>query len=420
MPRTIPQHTALVSKIQAFNATRLPHMVAYKYSFMAENIFRFYRGTCHLFYEQLSQTKLSIRSPHTWICGDLHLENFGSYKGNNRLVYFDLNDFDEAILAPAHWEIVRLLTSIIIAFQTLGIDELQAINMVQLFLKSYSQTLQKGKALYIEPQTATGIVCSFLEKASQRKQKDILKKYTVDNNKLLKIDKKRSKYFKLDSDLDTELRLVITRWLANNHDGPYNYEVLDTAFRLAGTGSVGVKRYAILLRSINDNGKKHLLLDMKEATPSALAPCVKIKQPRWINEAERIVSIQQRMQNVPPALLSTTVFRDQAFVIQEMQPEKNSIDFTLIKDRYRDIYKVIDDMAILTASAQLRSSGRQGSAIADDLIAFGFRTDWQPRLADLAHTCAKNVARDYKAYVKEFNKTTVKKASSLRKQDPKS
>ena len=39
-------------------------------------------------------------SPVCWICGDLHIENFGSYKGDNRLVYFDLNDFDESILAP--------------------------------------------------------------------------------------------------------------------------------------------------------------------------------------------------------------------------------------------------------------------------------------------------------------------------------
>ncbi len=44
------------------------------------------------FYEDLQDVPLP-QSPNTWICGDLHLENFGSYKANNKLVYFDLNDF---------------------------------------------------------------------------------------------------------------------------------------------------------------------------------------------------------------------------------------------------------------------------------------------------------------------------------------
>ncbi len=75
-------------------------MVQIKYKLMTENMFRFFRGTCHLFYEDLSKTNTIPPAPLTWICGDLHLENFGSYKGDNRLVYFDLNDFDESILAP--------------------------------------------------------------------------------------------------------------------------------------------------------------------------------------------------------------------------------------------------------------------------------------------------------------------------------
>ena len=57
-------------------------------------------------------TGLSQKAPLTWCCGDLHFENFGSYKGDNRLVYFDINDYDEAALAPATWDMLRLLTSL--------------------------------------------------------------------------------------------------------------------------------------------------------------------------------------------------------------------------------------------------------------------------------------------------------------------
>src|SRR5471030_1795892 len=98
----------IYERIQKFNAPLLPNVVKLKYEAMAENVFRFYRGTCHLFYEDLSQMNQLPPSHLTWLCGDLHLENFGSYKADNKLVYFDLNDFDESILAPANWELARM------------------------------------------------------------------------------------------------------------------------------------------------------------------------------------------------------------------------------------------------------------------------------------------------------------------------
>src|SRR6187402_727914 len=165
----------IYQRITTYNKDFLPDIVQIKYEAMAENIFRFYRGTCHLFYEDLKEVSLPP-SPLTWICGDLHLENFGSYRGDNGLVYFDLNDFDEGVLAPANWELVRLLTSIFIAFGTLGIDDTRAYKMAQLCLKSYSATLAKGKSISIEPRTAKGIVCTFLSSIEKRKQKELLNK----------------------------------------------------------------------------------------------------------------------------------------------------------------------------------------------------------------------------------------------------
>lgn len=52
---------------------------------------------------------------------------------------------------------------------------------------------------------------------------------------------------------------------------------------------------------------------------------------------------------------------------------------------------VIDSMAELSAWAHLRSGGGQKSVIADDLIAFGNRHDWQLPLIDLAQ-CEAQVA----------------------------
>jgi uncharacterized protein (DUF2252 family) len=49
---------------------------------MTENAFRFFRGTCHLFYQDLAPAQPLPLSPLAWICGDLHIENFGSYRGD--------------------------------------------------------------------------------------------------------------------------------------------------------------------------------------------------------------------------------------------------------------------------------------------------------------------------------------------------
>ena len=84
--------------------------------------------------------KINIHS-RLWISRDLHRENFGSYKSDNRMVYFDLNDFDEAILAAAAWEAARIKTGIFVAFEALNIEQKGALNMAQLFLKKYASIL---------------------------------------------------------------------------------------------------------------------------------------------------------------------------------------------------------------------------------------------------------------------------------------
>ena len=141
----------ILDRLNEFNKNLLPQMVQLKYQLMAESAFRFYRGTCHLFYEDLSKVKPATDFPLTWICGDLHLENFGSFKANNRMVYFDLNDFDESALAYANWELLRVVTSIFVGFDSLEIKQSEAKEMAQMFLTVYSATLSKAKASYIDP-----------------------------------------------------------------------------------------------------------------------------------------------------------------------------------------------------------------------------------------------------------------------------
>ncbi|MES2268791.1 MAG: DUF2252 family protein [Bacteroidota bacterium] len=393
--------STLSDRIIAFNQGLLPHMLPHKYEAMAENAFRFYRGTCPLFYQDLAGYDKLPKTPVTWICGDLHLENFGSYRGENKLVYFDLNDFDEAILAPAFYEIARLVTSIFIGFESLKIDAERAERMAKLFLKTYSATLAKGKAYAIEPRTARGIVCKFLNAAENSKASKLLEKRTETKGNKIVLSLENERHFKVDKKLRAELIAHLTTWINQSTDSPNSYKVKSCVFRLAGTGSIGVKRYLFLLKSTNIRNQ-YLIVDMKQSMPSALGNYINTKQPDWDNNAQRITTIQQRMQYVTPMLLSTTNFRGDDYVIQELQPVKDSINFKMIRDDYRDLYEVIDEMAMLTASSQLRSGGIQRSATIDELMAFGQAGDWQDQVLNYAAGYAKKIKAYYKQYLKDY------------------
>jgi uncharacterized protein (DUF2252 family) len=391
----------LYERITTFNAPLLPQMVQLKYSLMSGSAFVFFRGTCHLFYEDLVAAKPLPPSPVTWTCGDLHVENYGSYKADNRLVYFDMNDFDEGILAPAATELARMLTSIFVAFDSLGIPEASAMKTVQHFLDKYSAILTLGKAFELDPRTAKGIVCSFLENVESRKEKELLKKRTAHKRKKLYIPDERKELLTLPKPLKKELIAHINDWITTSKVADDEFEAIDASFRIAGTGSLGVKRYLFLMKSRNTKGK-YLLLDMKQARRSSAQPYITVKQPIWNSEAERVTSIQQRMQGVLQSLKGITFFKGDAYTVQEMQPMEDKINFELIKDRFKDLDLVISDMALLTASAQLRSGGRQGSAIIDELITFGTDRRWHQGVIDYAKAYSKTVQKDYAAFLKDY------------------
>jgi uncharacterized protein (DUF2252 family) len=391
---------SVAERIQQFNSHRVPEMTAIKHRLMAKDQFRFFRGTCHLFYEDLKRHNSLPPSPLTWICGDLHLENFGSYKGNNRMVYFDLNDFDEALLAPANWETVRMLTSIFTAFDALKIKRKEANRTGRLFLSCYSQTLRKEKACYIEPEIAQGILRTFLTNVATRKQKELLRDRTIDKKGRIALAIDNTRLFKISKSLRQDLMEFIQSWLASRKL-LQPHRVLDVGFRLAGTGSVGMKRYLFLLQS-EANPKKYFFLDMKQAGPSSVQPHLPFQQPAWESEAQRVIAIQYRMQNVSPALLSAAEFQGDSYALKEMQPMADKVDFNLIKDRPKDVEQVIHDMALMSASSQLRSSGHQGAAVADELIMFGINSNWQDSLLDYATKYADQVKQDYQSYAKEY------------------
>ena len=104
---------SVVSEIHSWNRGRELQRLRLKYGKMETDAFSFFRGTAHLFYRDWPLDTALDDAPLVWACGDLHLENFSAFRGDDGRAYFDVNDFDEAALATASWDLARLLTAFI-------------------------------------------------------------------------------------------------------------------------------------------------------------------------------------------------------------------------------------------------------------------------------------------------------------------
>jgi len=383
----------VVERIRAFNRGREPERLALKYRVMRRSPFAFFRGTCHLFCEDWPAASPLHQAPLAWISGDLHLENFGCYRADNRLVYFDLNDFDEAVLAPATFEIARLLTSARLVARLDRFGSAPTMELSRRFLKRYRAALSNGKARWVERATSRGIVRALIQSAKRRTQTELLDTRTrrVEGGRRLRLGKRALPV----SDSERAVLMKELRALGRTVD-PRLGRVVDVARRVAGTGSLGLRRYILLVRG--DATRPEMLLDLKEARPSALGPYLTVPQPDWASHAERVVTIQRWVQAVSPALLHAVRLGRTPFILRELQPTEDRLDLQDSRRSIRRLHRMVDTLGDVVAWAQLRNGGRRGSATIDDWVAFGGRKDWVPRVLRYARDYERTVVRDWKTF----------------------
>ncbi len=110
------------------------------------------------------------------------------------------------------------------------------------------------------------------------------------------------------------------------------------------------------------------------------------------------------MEHVTPAFLSPFQYEGNWFVVKELQPTADKVNLfqTIREASWMQHY--LADLGMLTASAQLRASGRKGSANADELSAFAGNNNWQAILADWSETYAERVKNDYTVYKNAWEK----------------
>jgi len=388
---------SVIKRINEYNAGAPATLLDLKWNALKESPFRFYRGTCHLFAQDFMKLYKEKPKVKTWICGDAHFENFGSFKGENRLVYFDLNDFDEAILASPEPEIARFLTSIIIAAGQMNTGAISLHKTLHDIMKTYVTCLENGKALMLEKEVSHGRFRHFFEKLETFDRQSFIEKRTYKHKGALLLKPDNVHFLPIDEARKAKVYEALSGLLESTEK--FRQLVFeDVAFRIAGTGSLGLERYCVLC--FNKKKGKRYLIDVKQARQSCFTGLVDAKQPRFRNEAERVNTVGYLMQFNSPAFVSTVSIDNDWYMVKELQLVADKMALTDFGNDFGELSEVALEMAVLLAHAHLRSSGHLGSSTADDLKKFAGKNQWQNDIIEISGELAKKNKKYYKEFVK--------------------
>src|SRR6201992_2223967 len=103
----------IIELLEESDANRIPGLIPVKYQRMAVSPFTFFRGAAILQARDLASASASGITVQA--CGDCHLANFGGFASPERVLVFDINDFDETFPGPWEWDIKRLGASLVLA-----------------------------------------------------------------------------------------------------------------------------------------------------------------------------------------------------------------------------------------------------------------------------------------------------------------
>jgi uncharacterized protein (DUF2252 family) len=268
--------------------------------------------------------------------------------------------------------------------------------LCECFLLSYIAAITTGKPQWLEREVAQGLVRRLLEKSRRRTARDLLdlRTRTTAGRRRIVVDGR----YALPATVTNKRRVKsLMKAFAVTQTDPAAFKVLDVSRRIAGKGSLGVERYVVLVRGAGSpNG--NYLLDLKQARPSSLAACCKLRQPRWNNEAQRVVATQGLIQAVSPALLQDVKIGKTPFVLRVLQPGEDKIDLNKQKPAFDELHELMQSLGKIVAWGELRGCGRGGASSIDDLVAYWGKPKKVKNVMRLAQECAGHANSQWQEY----------------------
>ncbi|HIK46171.1 MAG TPA: DUF2252 domain-containing protein [Leptolyngbyaceae cyanobacterium M65_K2018_010] len=378
--------------LEKSNQQRIPDLIPMRHWRMMQSPFTFFRGSALIMAADLATTP--ITGLQVQACGDCHLLNFGGFATPERNLIFDLNDFDETLMAPWEWDVKRLVTSFILAGRDLQLSDQASSEAALASAQAYRLAIaQYGQMRTLEVWYARLDAHLLIEHAPDKDTRNHWEKIAarafnrtldqavaqltevvdgqrcfIDTPPLLYHLPNQAEYFEQISGLFEQYRdtLQVDRQFLLDR-----YRLVDVALKVVGVGSVGTHCGVALL--LDDNGDP-LLLQYKEARPSVLEPYA--GQSPYPYEGQRIVSGQRLMQAASDIFLGwTTNVEGHDFYFRQLKDMKTAIKLKGMSARSLEDYA-----EICGAALALGKSDTFDRAVTDFAVAYADQVEQDHRV----------------------------------------
>lgn len=114
-----------------------------KHELMAESAFVCFRGTYYRWLERVADTAPGLDAPVVAGVGDLHVENFGTWRDAEGRLVWGVNDFDESEELPYTHDLARLAASALLAIREAKV-KLDPESATDAILAGYRKRMASG------------------------------------------------------------------------------------------------------------------------------------------------------------------------------------------------------------------------------------------------------------------------------------
>ncbi len=324
---------------------RVPALITLKYQRMLDSPLGYFRGAVPVMAADLAVT--ANTGIVTQICGDAHVRNLGAFAAPDGRLVFDINDFDETIRAPFEWDLKRLTTSLVLAGRATGTKKGACEDAVLFFAAHYHKFVEMFARMPVTDMARFQVhrlqritpVSQALLKAERCTPLNTLEQLTLPG-KAASGRPSPNRVFKEEKPLlarvsGAQRRAVLASLVAYSETLQperrhffAQYHPLDVAFKVVGTGSVGLRDYVIYFEG---NGLDDpLFLQIKEQPGSAYAPYVRgqgfsAQQSPTVHQGQRVVNGQRAMQFQSDPFLGWTTIANRQYEVRQLNDHKGSV-----------------------------------------------------------------------------------------------
>jgi len=341
------------------------HLLAHKVERMVASPLSFLRGSAPLFYELLERHPVLWEGPpgEGWLVGDAHIENFGAYRAgvlspneskktrDAERIVFGPNDFDDAVVGPWRLDVLRLAVSLLLGGREMGADGPRALAVCDALIDAYVGAAFHRKRTPVAPRPVTQLI----DQVRARTRKQLLDARTSvvrGNRRFVRGARYRDLPQKLRAKAEGAFAKYARRLSAAEHPPERALEVLDAAFRVAGTGSLGCVRVAVLVRG-KGGSEGAWIFDMKEErTPSAAS----VVRPPRLEPAERVATAIRACVAQPPLMIGTTRMRGASMFVRRLAPQEDKINLQALLPE--DLEPLARHLGALLGAAHRRAAKR--------------------------------------------------------------